>query len=301
MSEHGFSEEIKKTLQEELKVHTRRGAGSTYNYFKGEDVIKQLNKAFGHCWSSEVISADEVHGQILIQASVSVFVEGDVVVHHGYGSSIIARAKKDNAVIDIGNSYKSAYTSAIKKAAEQFGIGLGETGSNAPSGDKGPTSPGPSKTFSAPPQHQSFTPPPKPVAQEPKQSNSRPPLKPAGGLKPRLTKAPAPDNTPMGAVTGRINTSAPNVSNSSPGYDKPASSSKPQLGGLSFDSQSDEMSGLLSDAQKGAIQKLTDKKGITVASAIEKALKDSSKTLDTLTKAEAVLVIRFSNTVRAGA
>lgn len=299
MSEHGFSEEIKRTLQEELKVHTRRGAGTSYNYFKGEDVIKQLNKAFGHCWSSEVISADEVHGQILIQASVSVFVEGDVVVHHGYGSSIIARAKKDNTVIDIGNSYKSAYTSAIKKAAEQFGIGLGETGSNTPSGDKGPTSPGPSKTFSAPPQHQSFTPPPKTIAQEPKQSNSRPPLKPAGGLKPRLNTAPAPLTSPS-VSTGRVSTSAPNTS-SSPSFDKTQSSSKPQLGGLSFDSQSDEMSGLLSDAQKGAIQKLTDKKGITVASAIEKALKDSSKTLDTLTKAEAVLVIRFSNTVRAGA
>jgi hypothetical protein len=69
---------------------------------------------------------------------------------------------------------------------------------------------------------------------------------------------------------------------------------------VGYDSQEEELTGLLSDAQKGAIKKLTDKKGISVADAIEKALKVSDKTLDTLTKAEAVLVIRYSNTVRAG-
>lgn len=283
MSENGFSGEIQKILQEDLKVHTRKGAGATYNYFKGEDVIKQLNKAFDHCWSSEVISSEEVHGQILIQASVSVFVEGDVVVHHGFGSSSIARNRKDNNVIDIGNSYKAAYTGAIKKAAEQFGIGLGgSTGSSSAA----PTEP---KTPNSAAQHKTFSPPPR---RETKSSNSRPAItKPAGGLKPRVTgsSAPAPSFNTAGAMTGRSNSKAPNVSH------------PPSTGlNLGYDSQAEELSGLLSDAQKGAIQKLTDKKGIAVSTAIEKALKVSDKTLDTLTKAEAVLVIRYSNTVRAG-
>jgi hypothetical protein len=194
---------------------------------KGIDVLKQLNKAFAHCWSSEVVSSEEVHGQILVQASVSVFIDGDVVVHHGFASAAIAR--KNEKVIDIGNAYKSAYTGAIKKAAEQFGIGLG-----ASDGSAGPSKPAPTRASSPAPQHQTFSPPPKKETSTP---SSRPSLKPAGGLKPRVTGTPAPASTADAAhkaaeaITGRMSASKPNIAN------KPRTITGPNLG---YDSQEEE-------------------------------------------------------------
>jgi hypothetical protein len=292
MSENGFSKEIQEVLREKLTVHKRQGGGTTYDYFKGEDILKQLNKAFGHAWSSEVISAEEVHGQILIQASVSVFVEGDSVVHHGFGSAHIAKKRGTEQVIDIGNSYKSAYTGAIKKAAEQFGIGLGGEAPSKTSKSVGfskgtasakvPSGPVSSSQYS-------FTPPPKKeVAAAPPPTGARPPMpKPSGNLKPR-SKASAPSSPPP--------TPAPSTSST------PAkTSTRAGVGGLAFDTEAEELSSLLTDVQKGAIERLTKRKNMTVAKAIEGALSNTEKTLDTLTKAEAALVIRYSNTVKAGA
>lgn len=125
-----FSKETIEVLNQALTVHQRQaGGGKSYPYVKGEDVINQLNKAFGHAWSSKVLSTTEAHDQVLMSVELTAHIinNGNVVYvsHHGYGSSPIARKRDDNKVIDIGNCYKSAFTIALKKAAEQFGIGLG--------------------------------------------------------------------------------------------------------------------------------------------------------------------------------
>ncbi len=162
-----FSKETCDVLNETLTVHRRPDRGA-YPYVKGEDVIKQLNKAFGHEWSSEVVDVKEIHDQVLVLVALQVFHENHIVTHHGYGSSLIARKRDTKEVLDIGNSYKSAFTTALKKAAEQFGVGLNASDDEAqtpapsrptaPGNAPRPTTPRPSvpatpptKTPSAPP------------------------------------------------------------------------------------------------------------------------------------------------------
>lgn len=123
---NGLNETTRDILRKPLTSHQRRGPGGNYSYHKGSDVIARLNDAFGHCWSSERVEVEVIEDQVLILVCLTVYIEGDAVVHHGYGSADIARGRNDNKIVNIGNSYKSAFTNALKKAAEQFGIGLGE-------------------------------------------------------------------------------------------------------------------------------------------------------------------------------
>jgi hypothetical protein len=164
----GFSKEVCDVLKENLPIYQRKGPGGTYPYVKGEDVIRQLNKAFGHAWSSEVVSqsADAAKDQVLMLVALRVATEaGHVVTHHGFGGAHIARNSSTGLPVDIGNTYKSAYTSALKKAAEQFGIGLGgedpsdEVAPNKPAAAQSP------RSFSGPSNQ-----PPRPA--------SRPPIQP---------------------------------------------------------------------------------------------------------------------------
>jgi hypothetical protein len=120
----GFKKETCEKLCKTLPRYTRKGHGGNYPYVKGEDVIKALNDAFNHCWSSEKIEVQVIEEQVLMLVSISTYSDGDAVTHQGYGSAPIMRTKTDNKIADIGNTYKSAYTNALKKAAEQFGIGL---------------------------------------------------------------------------------------------------------------------------------------------------------------------------------
>ncbi len=118
-----FNKDITDILKENLPLYHRAGQGGTFPYVKGEDVIKQLNKAFGHAWSSHVIKHEEIHGQILVQVMVSVVLDNHQVSHCGFGSARIPKTR-DGEILEIGNAYKSAFTNALKKAAEQFGVGL---------------------------------------------------------------------------------------------------------------------------------------------------------------------------------
>lgn len=121
----GLHDKVCDKLKEPLEAYTRKGPGGTYSYYKGSDVIRRLNEAFGHSWSSEKIETVVIEDQVLLLLSLTVFVEGDTIIHQGYGSALIVRRGDTNKIIDIGNTYKSAFTNALKKAAEQFGIGLG--------------------------------------------------------------------------------------------------------------------------------------------------------------------------------
>ena len=272
MSEHGFSGEIKKVLQEELKTHSRKGPGGSYDYYKGEDVIKQLNKAFGHCWSSEVVNADEMHGQILIQASVWTFMDGDTVTHHGYGSAQIPVNKATNKVIDIGNAYKSAYTGAIKKAAEQFGIGLGTATASTKTYQKPARPSAPSNQgFSSPPRDEAVS-PPTPSASRP----TRQPLRPSAGLKPRQP-----------AVAPKTEAKAPAAPVTRETIPVPATNE--------FNMGVEELSEKCTDLQRGAIERVSKRKSLAIDNAIASALKDSNKNISNLTKADAAAVIRYCN------
>lgn len=176
-----FSDKVIEILNQPLKVYQRpTGTGKSYPYVKGEDVVKQLNKAFGHAWSSQVLTQTEVHDQVLVSVELSVIHEGQKIFHHGYGSAPVAKTKDGGKVIDIGNCYKSAYTSALKKAAEAFGIGLGgedEDGASPQQNARPYT-----KSAYSPPARPTSPPPSSPRSEAPKEAIKSSPSPQASSL-----------------------------------------------------------------------------------------------------------------------
>ncbi len=184
----GFNKDIIEILKENLPVYHRAGQGGTFPYVKGEDVIKQLNKAFGHAWSSHVVKHEELHGQILVQVMVSVNDEaGHQVSHSGFGSARIPKTR-DGEILEIGNAYKSAFTNALKKAAEQFGVGL-----QAEDDDDAKPAPAPRASVPAP-----RAPTPTPVAARPAPRPYQPQPAPAAT---QQAAAPRPAPAPVATAT----------------------------------------------------------------------------------------------------
>ena len=260
----GLSKEICELLCEELTVHYRQGPGGKYPYVKGEDVIRQLNKAFNHSWSSEVVKDVERDDQILVLVSLTVWIDGDTVTHQGYGSSKIARHRGDNSIIDIGNNYKSAYTNALKKAAEQFGIGLGGEAAAPSAPSKSSYQPRPSssksKSRAAPKAPQGLR----------QGAGSRPPL-----------KKPAP--FPSRSANPSPRTAAPKASPA------PAKAAGPDMTVPATDSQLTALSNIAKIRRRDEVELVTG------------ALPDSGKSsFSQLTKGEAITVIKYANSLIQG-
>lgn len=268
----GFTEEVREVLKRPLTPHTRRGPGGSYTYFKGSDVLNRLNEAFDHGWSSERLEEKVIEDQVLMLVALTVMTkEGDSVCHHGYGSAEIARNKAGKP-INIGNTYKSAFTTALKKAAEQFGIGLGEDEEEMP-GDAGKPSSG---SYNSP------TPTSKPPTPMSTKGN-------AGMGMPMRSPTPMPNRMgnggssaprpPMGSDSGPI--SLPKA--------KPAAPVP-----------SADLSNLpVSDTQRKALANLASMKGRREADLINGAGLQKDKFED-LTRDEAIQVIRHANTLPQG-
>lgn len=111
-------------LRKPIKVAFKPGPnGMKYKYVPGDDVINRLNSAFEYEWSSEVMSIFREENQVI--AHVRLTANG--VYKDGFGGSevqVYSSGPKQGKPVDISNAYKSAVTNGIKKAAEQFGIGL---------------------------------------------------------------------------------------------------------------------------------------------------------------------------------
>lgn len=111
-------------LNRDLEVHYKPGPrGTKYPFVEGKDVIATLNAAFNHEWSSKLVNIYKEDTQIIMCVEVC----HGAVSHVGFGGSPIALHTQGANIgkpVDLANSYKSAFTNAIKKAAAQFGVGL---------------------------------------------------------------------------------------------------------------------------------------------------------------------------------
>jgi hypothetical protein len=270
----GFSSEVCKKLREPLEKFTRQGSGGKfYTYYKGSDVIRRLNDAFGHSWSSERVETSVVEDQILMLVSLSVFAEGDMLVHHGYGSAPVGRHRETGKIVDIGNSYKAAFTNALKKAAEQFGIGLGGdedeeekvSSPRQPSGRPRARPPATNGSSSRPPMQR-----PEPL-----------PVRPTGngGSTPDIRAAAAAAvGRPVG---GGVTATAP----------RPEASALPDP--LPTPDLGDEV---LTSTQETALKSLSKLRNIDEEKMVQGALPETNKTtFKELLKSEAIQVIRFAN------
>lgn len=113
-----------KKLSASLPVYNRPGGGGAYTYIKGKDVIKRLNYAFKGEWSSIVKDTQVTDHYVVVCVSLI----ANNIEHQGFGGAEIKKfssGERKGQPVNIQDSYKSAFTNALKKAAEQFGVGLG--------------------------------------------------------------------------------------------------------------------------------------------------------------------------------
>ncbi len=292
----GLNEKTRGILRKPLTSHQRRGPGGNYSYHKGSDVIVRLNEAFEHCWSSERLEAEVIEDQVLMLVCLTVYIEGDAVVHHGYGSAEIARGRNDGKMVNIGNSYKSAFTNALKKAAEQFGIGLDEedavsrptpaaTGSRfTPQTGFGPTpspSPVPAAPRNAPPAAAKAT-MSRPAMTMPEAMPSRSPSG-TGGL--RATTAAAMLKVGPTTAAVPLDPSPPTPIPSAPPVNS-APMAKPEV-------RTDD---LVSSVQEHALQRLAGMKNLSEEQLVVGAIPAAGKTrFAELLRSEASEVIKYAN------
>ena len=317
-----FNSEVLEAINKPLKVYQRKGSGSIkYDYYKGEDVLKRLNEAFKHCWSSEVISVIQEHNSIVVHASISVWAGSKIVTHHGFGSSEIAVSRSNNKVLNIGNSYKAANTDALKKAAECFGIGLVSKDTlNVPASSysQKPKQPIPSSDTPRPPMGGGARPvmettrppmgnsrPTMPVSRPPMDSSSSTVNLPSDSTE---TQKRPPMRPSIDSQDTRVSTEVPEFKseNSSTENRTPMPPRRPAFSGNKVTSsmpmspmdEETKYARLSTDAQKSSIEKVAKRKGVTVVDAIKKALGDKSPgvTLNNMTLLQGAAVIKYINT-----
>jgi hypothetical protein len=281
----GLKEKTCEILRKPLASFTRRGQGGNFSYHKGSDVIRRLNEAFGHSWSSEKLEAEVIEDQVLMLVSLSVYVEGDVISHQGYGSADIARGRNDGKVINIGNTYKSAFTNALKKAAEQYGIGLeDEEGANASS--SAPTTP-----YSKP--TQSYTQPAAQRFSAPAPATTRPTMARPEAMTSRSAMSPRPSGAGLkAAAAGKMSIDTPPIAPSVPVPPPPATPPVNPTPMVKPEVKND----LVSSVQEHALQRLASMKNLTEAELVMGALPASGKvSFKELLRSEASEVIKYAN------
>ncbi|KKN40624.1 hypothetical protein LCGC14_0731390 [marine sediment metagenome] len=125
-------ERILEELYKGFKLKSRPGqAGKTFKYAPSSDIMDRMNKVFKGNWSTEVISAEIIGDQVLVLVRVMAKDPSDeggiVYFHEGYASHPLAKfsgGTKQGQIIDIGNSYRSAMSKAVKAAVTKWGVGL---------------------------------------------------------------------------------------------------------------------------------------------------------------------------------
>lgn len=298
-----MNEKTCEILRKPVASHSRRGPSGSYSYHKGSDVIRRLNEAFGHCWSSEKLESEVVEDQVLMLVSLTVYMDGDTITHQGYGSADIKRRNNDKKIVSIGNDYKSAFTNALKKAAEQFGIGLG---------DEDEENVSPTKTYTPPPAAQSrppmqsapqsYSPPPQSAA-----PTSRPPMSTSSSRPPMARPEPIKSRAPMQArpsgMGGGIRATAAAAVNNAVSEPEPAPG-VPSAAPINPEpmAKPEVKSDVISSVQEHALVRLAAMKGLTEAEIVMGALPESGKvSFKELLRTEASEVIKYANVQPQGA
>lgn len=109
-------------------VQTKPGKGG-YKYIASNDIIERMNTTFQGKWTTEIVQHDIVEDQIIVFARVSVTSAdgGRLYYQDGVASHPLTRftyGDNKGKPIDLGNSYTSAFSKAIKQACKKWGVAL---------------------------------------------------------------------------------------------------------------------------------------------------------------------------------
>lgn len=102
--------------------------GVSLTYIPVSEVINRLNRILGvDGWSSEIVKCErDALDPDFIVAHVRITAKSEqlgVVVKDGFGGQKIKRTRSGD-IVDLGDEFKGAVSDALKKAAQQFGVGL---------------------------------------------------------------------------------------------------------------------------------------------------------------------------------
>lgn len=119
-------EELAAPFPSEVEKQLRKG-GAVLTYIPISEVVNRMNRVIGIAnWDTEVVSVgrdpedlDYVVAHVRITARFS----EKTTVKAGFGGTKIKRTKSGE-ILDLGDDYKGAVSDAIKKAAQQLGVGL---------------------------------------------------------------------------------------------------------------------------------------------------------------------------------
>ena len=124
-----MGKELSEPFAPEVEKVLKKG-GASLTYIPVSEVINRLNKVFGiDGWSSEIIKCerDQLDPDFIVACvRLTAVVDSDrygTVSKDGYGGQKIKRMKTGD-IVDLGDEFKGAVSDALKKAAQQFGIGL---------------------------------------------------------------------------------------------------------------------------------------------------------------------------------
>lgn len=113
-----FPQEVERSLKK---------GGASLTYIPVSEVITRLNKVLGvDKWNSTILCCErDTHDPDFIVAHVRLTaeIEGSTVTKDGVGGQKIKRTKNGD-IVDLGDEFKGAVSDALKKAAQQLGIGL---------------------------------------------------------------------------------------------------------------------------------------------------------------------------------
>ena len=103
------------------QIKRRQGTnGDVLDYIEGCAVIQRLNECFDAEWIFEIQEHRVFDDEVVVLGKLT----AQGVAKSQFGKSRITRAKKDNAVISLGDDLKAAATDCLKKCATLFGVGL---------------------------------------------------------------------------------------------------------------------------------------------------------------------------------
>lgn len=103
------------------QIKRRQGTnGDVLDYIEGCAVIQRLNECFDAEWIFEIQEHRVYDDEVVVLGKLT----AQGVAKSQFGKSRIARAKKDNAIISLGDDLKAAATDCLKKCATLFGVGL---------------------------------------------------------------------------------------------------------------------------------------------------------------------------------
>jgi hypothetical protein len=102
-------------------------SGRSLTYIPISEVIARLNKVIGlGNWSSEIISIGRDATDldwVVAHVRLTVTLDGVTISKDGVGGQQV-KYTKAGKVLDLGDEFKGAMSDALKKAAQQLGVGL---------------------------------------------------------------------------------------------------------------------------------------------------------------------------------